>query len=35
LVGIFEVGADIEPVSVGEQQRFYQQWLSSLPMSGR
>ena len=30
LVGIFDVGPDVEPSSVEEQKRFQQEWLRSL-----
>jgi hypothetical protein len=30
LVGIFETGPDVEPVSVEEQRRFFDRWLQSV-----
>lgn len=30
LVSIFETGAEVEPVTVAEQEKYYRDWLSSL-----
>jgi hypothetical protein len=35
LVGIFDNGPDVDPVSVEEQERFHRSWLNSLWRSGR
>jgi hypothetical protein len=31
LVSIFDTGPDVEPATVDEQERFFQEWLASLP----
>jgi hypothetical protein len=35
LIGIFDTGPDVDPVSVEEQERFHRGWLNSLRSLGR